>query len=127
MELVAIVIVLALFEYLYIAFQVGAGRGKYDVPAPAISGHPTFERLYRVQMNTLEQLIVFLPGMWFFGLYVSAPIAAALGLVFIVGRAVYLTSYVKDPEKRSVGFMLTFVSNVILLLGALIGAILALV
>ena len=123
MELVVIVIALALLEYLYIAFQVGGGRQKYGVPAPAISGHPTFERLYRVQMNTLEQLIVFLPSIWFFGLYVSAWVAAALGVVFIVGRGIYLTSYVKDPEKRSTGFLLTFGPNVILLVGALIGAV----
>lgn len=123
MELVVIVIALALMEYVYIAFQVGSGRTKYGVPAPAISGHPTFERLYRVQMNTLEQLIVFLPSIWFFGMYVSAGIAAGLGVVFIVGRFVYLTSYVQDPGKRSTGFMLTFGPNVILLVGAFIGAV----
>ena len=123
MELVVIVIVLALLEYIYISLQVGRGRGKYDVPAPAMTGHPTFERLYRVQLNTLEQLIVFLPAIWLFGTYVSAEVAAALGVVFIVGRFVYLTSYVKDPEKRTGGFLLTFASNVILLLGALVGAV----
>ena len=123
MELVVIVVVVALLEYIYLSFQVGQGRGKYEVPAPAISGHPVFERLYRVQMNTLEQLIVFLPAIWLFGTYVSAEVAAALGVVFIVGRFVYLTSYVKDPEKRTGGFLLTFASNVILLLGALVGAV----
>ncbi len=123
MELVVIVMVLALLEYIYISLQVGRGRGKYDVPAPAMTGHPTFERLYRVQLNTLEQLIIFLPAIWFFGTYVSAEIAAGLGVVFIVGRFLYLTSYVKDPEKRTGGFLLTFASNVILLLGALVGAV----
>lgn len=122
MELVVIVVSIALLEYYYIAFQVGSARGKYDVPAPAMTGHPTFERLYRVQLNTLEQLIVFLPSIWFFGTYVDATAAAGLGVVFIIGRFVYLNSYVKDPEKRSTGFLLTFGSNVILLLGALIGA-----
>ena len=122
MELVTIVVALALLEYLYIAFQVGAGRGKYDVPAPAITGHPTFERLYRVQMNTLEQLIVFVPSIFLFATYVHAPLAAVLGLVFILGRAVYLTSYVKDPGKRGTGFLLTYVPNAVLLVGALIGA-----
>ncbi len=123
MELVVIVIVLALLEYIYISVQVGRGRGKYEVPAPAMTGHPTFERLYRVQLNTLEQLIIFLPAIWLFGTYVSAEIAAGLGVVFIVGRFLYLTSYVKDPEKRTGGFLLTFASNVILLLGALVGAV----
>ncbi len=126
MELVVIVVSLALLEYFYILFQVGSARGKYDVAAPAITGHPTFERLYRVQMNTLEQLIIFLPAIWFFGTYVNAAVAAGLGVVFIVGRGIYFTSYVKEPEKRGTGAMLTMGSNVILLLGALIGAGLAL-
>ena len=123
MELVVIVIALALIEYIYIAGQVGAGRAKYGVPAPAISGNPTFERLYRVQMNTLEQLIVFLPSIWFFAVYVNAAVAAGLGVVFIVGRLVYMTSYVKDPEKRTTGFLLTIGPNIVLVLGALIGAV----
>jgi len=126
MELVVIVVVVALLEYYYLSFQVGQGRGKYEVPAPAISGHPVFERLYRVQMNTLEQLIVFLPAIWFFATYVSAGIAALLGIVFIVGRFVYFKNYVEDPEKRTMGFLMTFGANAILLLGALIGAAVAL-
>jgi glutathione S-transferase len=126
MELVVIVVVLALIQYNYFAFQVGSGRQKYDVPAPAISGNPTWERLWRVQMNTLEQLIVFLPAIWFFGMYVSAPIGACLGVVFIVARFIYSNAYVGDPQKRTIGFVLTFTSNIILLLGALIGAAISL-
>jgi len=123
MELVTIVIALALIEYMYIAMQVGAARGKYGVPAPATTGDPIFERYYRVQQNTVEQLVIFLPSMLGFAHYVMPLAAAALGLVFILGRALYLTGYVKDPGKRSTGFMLTFVPNVILVLGALIGAV----
>ena len=78
MELVAIVIAVALLEYMFIALQVGRGRAQYAVPAPAVTGHPIFERLYRVQLNTLEQLIVFVPSIWLFGTYVSAPAAAAM-------------------------------------------------
>lgn len=122
MELVVIVVGLALLEYLYIAFRVGSARGKYDVPAPAITGHPTFERLYRVQMNTLEQLIVFVPSIFLFATYVNAPVAAGLGVIFIVGRAVYLRSYVQDPGKRGTGFLITYVANIVLLVGTVIGA-----
>lgn len=122
MELVVIVIVLALVEYMYITFQVGAGRAKYDVPAPAISGHPTFERLYRVQLNTVEQLVIFLPAIWLFGTFVSAPIAAGIGGVWIVGRFLYFRSYVKDPASRTVGFVMGFLCNVVLLVGSVIGA-----
>ena len=78
-------------------------------------------------MNTLEQLIVFLPSIWFFGTYVNAAAAAGLGVVFIIGRGLYLASYVKDPETRTTGALMTMGSNVILLFGALIGAGLALV
>ena len=126
MGLVAIVVAVALLEYIYLSVQVGQARGKYDVPAPAISGHPTFERLYRVQMNTLEQLIIFLPSIWLFATYVSTGIAAMLGVLFIIGRFVYFKGYVDDPEKRTTGFLLTFGANVILLFGALVGAALTL-
>jgi glutathione S-transferase len=125
MELVAIVITLALIEYMYISMQVGMARGKYGVPAPAITGDPTFERYYRVQQNTVEQMVIFLPSILLFAHFVMPAAAAALGLVFIVGRALYFKGYVAAPEKRSTGFMLTFVPNVILVLGALIGAIIA--
>ena len=126
MALVVIVVALALLEYIFLSMQVGMGRGKYDVPAPAISGHPTFERLYRVQMNTLEQLIIFLPSIWLFATYVSTGIAAALGVVFIVGRFLYFKGYVDDPEKRTTGFLMTFGANVTLLFGALVGAVMTL-
>ena len=123
MELVGIVIALALIEYMYIAFQVGMARGKYDVPAPATTGNETFERYYRVQMNTVEQLIVFIPGMLLFAHFVMPVVAALLGLAFIVGRALYLTGYVKDPAKRGTGFIIGYVANALLVLGALGGAI----
>jgi glutathione S-transferase len=125
-ELVAIVTGLALVEYVYISFQVGAARGKYNVPAPATTGDPIFERTYRVQHNTLEQLIVFVPAIWMFASYVNAPTAAALGLVFILGRTLYLVGYVKDPASRSTGFLVSFLANAVLLLGGLGGAAYAL-
>jgi uncharacterized membrane protein YecN with MAPEG domain len=126
MEFVAIVVALALVEYVYISGQVGKARGKYDVAAPATTGDPVFERYYRVQQNTVEQLVVFLPSIWLFGHYVMPVAAAGLGLVFIAGRAIYLRDYVKDPAARTTGFMMTFGANVILLLGGLIGAAVAL-
>jgi uncharacterized membrane protein YecN with MAPEG domain len=125
MEWVAIVTAIALLEYVYIALQVGNARTKYGVQAPATSGHEIFERTYRVQQNTVEQLVVFLPSIWLFASYVNAPLAAVLGIVFVVGRAVYLAGYVKDPAARSTGFILTFVPNVLLLLGGLGGAVVA--
>jgi uncharacterized membrane protein YecN with MAPEG domain len=121
MEFVALVILLALVEYAAFGGLVGWARGKYRVDAPAVSGHPVFERYFRVQQNTLEQLVMFVPSIWLFGTYVDATWAALLGLVFVVARVLYLVGYVKDPAKREVGFALSSLSVVVLLLGALWG------
>ena len=126
MALVAVVIALALIEYLVFGILVGRARVRCDVPAPATTGHPVFERYFRVQQNTLEQLIVFVPSMWLFGLYVSPLWAAGLGILFVLGRVVYLTGYVADPKKRGAGFGLSFLPTAILALGSLAGAILSL-
>tara|TARA_R110002049_G_scaffold40192_18_gene122748 strand:- start:3289 stop:3678 length:390 start_codon:yes stop_codon:yes gene_type:complete len=123
MELVTIVIALSLIEYSVFAMLVGWARGKYGVAAPAVSGDPIFERYYRVQQNTLELLVLFVPGMWMFAQYVSADIAAGLGVVFIIGRFLYLRGYVADPKSRSLGFGLSFLPAQILLIGGLIGAV----
>lgn len=125
MPMVTAVIALALLEYMIFATLVGRAREKYGVAAPAITGHEMFERYYRVQMNTLEQLIVFVPAMWMFGQFVSEPWAAGLGIVFIIGRAIYLHGYVADPKQRGMGFGLSFLPTAALLIGGLIGALLA--
>ncbi len=125
MEMVAIVIILALIEYFTFGMQAGAARTKYEVEAPATTGHPIFERKLRVQQNTLEQLVIFLPGIWLFAVYVSPGIAALVGVLFIVGRAIYAISYVAEPSKRTVGFMITFAAQAILVIGALVGAVVA--
>jgi uncharacterized membrane protein YecN with MAPEG domain len=121
MEYVALVILLALVEYAAFGGLVGWARGKYRVDAPAVSGHPVFERYFRVHQNTLEQLVMFVPAIWLFGTYVDATWAALLGLVFVVARVLYLLGYVKDPANREIGFALSSLSVVVLLLGALWG------
>ncbi len=126
MEYVALVTGLALVEYVVIFFLTGRARDRYKVQAPATTGHPIFERYYRVQQNTVEQLILFLPALWLFGYYLSGPLAAVFGLVFIVGRAIYLWRYVRDPEGRGLGFAISSLASLILLGGALVGVVLAL-
>jgi uncharacterized membrane protein YecN with MAPEG domain len=126
MAVVHLVIGVALLEFLYFGFAVGRAREKYHVAAPATSGNEIFERYFRVQMNTLEQLIVFIPSILLFARYVEPRIAAALGAVFVIGRAVYFRHYVSEPKKRSLGFGLSFLPVAILLIGAVIGAALAL-
>jgi uncharacterized MAPEG superfamily protein len=121
MQAVAFVILLALLEYVVFGMLVGRARGKYGVGAPATAGHPMFERYFRVHYNTLEQLVVFVPAMWLYGTYVSPSWAAGLGLVYIAGRLTYLLGYVADPRKREIGFGLSALPLLILLLGALWG------
>lgn len=123
MEWVAAVAILALVEYLFFAAKTGMARGRYNVPAPATTGHPVFERTLRVQQNTLEQLIVFLPGLYLFSVYASPTFGALLGLVFVVGRALYYRGYVEDPGKRGPGFLVGFAANAVLLAGGLVGAL----
>ncbi|MCL4791844.1 MAG: MAPEG family protein [Gammaproteobacteria bacterium] len=123
MVAVHIVIALALIQFFAFGVLVGRARGKYQVDAPAITGHPVFERYYRVHYNTMEQLLIFVPGMLLFGAYVSATGAAILGLVFIAGRFLYLRLYIADPKKRGAGFGISVLPIMILILGGLGGAI----
>ena len=122
MPYVHIVIGLALIEFLYFGVAVSQARGRYRIPAPATTGNEIFERYFRVQMNTLEQLVIFIPSILMFGQYFSPYLAAAIGAVFLIGRLVYLFAYVKDPKKREAGFLLSVIPTVILLLGAIFGA-----
>ena len=125
MELTAIVIGLALLEYTVFTMLCGRARARCGVVAPATSGNPTFERYFRVQQNSVEQLILFVPAMFLFGHYVSVPIGAGLGLVFILGRALFARGYYQDAPKRASGFGLSLLANLVLLLGGLIGAVVA--
>jgi glutathione S-transferase len=126
MHYVAIVTVVALLQFFWFGWQVGVARGKYNIAAPATSGNEMFERVFRVHMNTLEQLVVFLPALWIFASFVSSLWASILGAVFIVGRAIYAVTYVKDPKKRSAGFGLTALPMLALLIGILVWAVMAL-
>ena len=122
MAVVNVIIALALLQFFAFATAVGRAREKYHVAAPATTGNEVFERYFRVQMNTLELLVVFVPAIWMFGFYVSANIAAALGTIYLAGRVIYFFSYVKDPKKRSLGFGLSAGPVAALVIGALIGA-----
>ncbi len=126
MEPIAIVAGLAVLQVFLFAFQVGQQRVMHGIKAPATTGHPEFERAFRVQQNTVELLVAFLPGLFLFGFYVNALIGSAIGLVFIVGRFIYRTAYMRDPKRRSVGFGLSAVATLVLVLGGMIGAVISL-
>ena len=127
MPYVAIVTVVALLQFFWFGWQVGVARTKYNIAAPAVSGNEMFERVFRVHMNTLEQLVVFLPALWIFASFISPLWASVLGAIFIVGRAIYARTYVKDPKGRSAGFAMTALPVLALLVGILIWAIWTLV
>ena len=116
----------ALLFYFWTGLKVGQGRSKYNVPAPAISGNPEFERLFRVQMNTLEWLPMFLVSLWIFAMYWDDVVAALIGSVWIVGRYLYAHGYALAANQRGTGFMIQGVAVLILFMGGLIGAVMSL-
>jgi hypothetical protein len=123
MAYVDIVTALAVLQFIVFGFRVGGARARYGVKAPAVTGNEIFERYFRVQQNTLEQLIVFLPGLYLFSHYLSPLVAAGLGAAYLIGRELYAVTYVRDPAKRGPGYGLTFLPTVILVLGGLFGAV----
>jgi len=122
MEYPTIIAMLAIIQFLVFGILVGKARGRTGIAAPATSGNEEFERYFRVHQNTLEQLVMFLPAMYAFAVYVDSLWAAGLGVVYLIGRLIYLKSYTSDPASRGLGFMLTFVPTAIMVLGGIIGA-----
>lgn len=116
---VAIVTIAAVLVYVWMGLCVAGARRKSGVAAPAMTGDPILERHIRVQANTLEWLPVFLVGLWLFALYWNDLVAAALGVVWIVGRVLYALGYVADPAKRELGFVVQALAAAALLFGAL--------
>ena len=123
MDWVYAVIGLAILECFVFSMLVGFKRVKTGVEAPAVTGDPVFERYYRVHYNTIEQLIIFIPAILLFAHYISATVAAGLGVLFVIGRLVYLRLYTTNPAKRGPGFGLSMLPTIILLLGGLGGAL----
>jgi glutathione S-transferase len=110
---------MALLLYFVMGLRVGRGRGKYGIEAPAVSGHPDFERLYRVQANTLEWLPLFLVSMWLFAIYWDERIAAMVGVVWILARTLYMVNYTKLASSRGPGFGIQALATGVLLFGSL--------
>jgi glutathione S-transferase len=118
-HLTALVTLLTALFYFLTALNVAKLRGRTGIQVPAMSGHPDFERAFRIQLNTLEWLPIFLPSLWLFAIYIGDSIAAAIGAVWIIGRIVYAIGYSKDAIKRRPGFLIQALATVALWLGAL--------
>jgi glutathione S-transferase len=114
----ALVTMIAVLFYFYTSARVARARYTYGVKLPAISGNEDFERVFRVQMNTLEWLPIFLPSLWLFAIYISDWIAALIGLFWIVGRIVYMIGYTKSVPQRGPGFGIQASAAIVLWFGA---------
>jgi glutathione S-transferase len=118
---VSLVTIAALIVFFVVTINVGRARAKYGIKAPAMSGNPDFERVLRVQQNTLEQLSIFLPALWIFANFVNPIAAASLGAIWVLGRIVYAWGYYQAAEKRGPGFGISVMSTIVLILGSLVG------
>lgn len=126
MSWVVIVSAAALIQFHFFGIQVGKMRQKHGVSAPDIVGDPEFMRMFRVHQNTMEQLIVVLPGMWMFSYYLNPLWGAGIGAIYIISRFIYWSGYLNDPKSRGRGFVLGFLTQAVLVGGAIYGAVRAL-
>lgn len=117
--LVAIVTLVSLLVYVWMILRIGGARRKAGIDAPAMTGDPELERHLRIQANTVEWLVIYLPSLWLFAIYWFDMAAAALGVVWIFGRILYALGYAADAKKREVGFIIQALATAILLFGAL--------
>lgn len=122
MAMVDVVVGLALLQLFGFGVLVGRARGRYGVSAPAVTGHEVFERYYRVQMNTIELLVLFVPASYIAARYVAPVWVAGLGAVYLVGRLIYLRAYISDPKSRGLGFGLSVLPTLALVVISLVGA-----
>lgn len=123
----ALITSLTLVMYMVITINVGRARVKFNVHPPNTTGNPDFERVLRVQQNTVEQLVPFLGGLWVFSLLVDPKIGAGLGGVWILGRILYAWGYYQAAEKRGPGFGIATLAQFALILGSVYGAIMNIV
>lgn len=123
MNYVDLVAVLAVIQLVFFGVLVGRARGRYGIKAPAVSGHEMFDRAYRVQMNTLELMIAFLPALFIAAKYWPQVYVAGAGAVYLAGRLIYWRSYSAAPASRGLGFALSMIPVLALLIAALVAII----
>ena len=123
MNYVDLIAVLAIMQLIFFGILVGRARGTYGVKAPAVSGHEMFERAYRVQMNTLELMVAFLPALFIASKYWPQTYVAIAGAVYLLGRFIYWRSYVSAPASRGLGFALSMIPILALLIATLVALV----
>ena len=123
MDWIVVITVLATLQFVWFGIQVGSMRAKHEVKAPAMSGPPDFERTFRIHYNTMEQLVVFLPALWLYAHMVNPIWGAGIGAVYLVGRFIYRAAYLKDPSGRSLGFALSSLPAMVMLVWVLVVAV----
>lgn len=122
MEAVVIVTALALIQFVFFGIQVSRTRGKSGIKAPTMTGSPELDRMFRVHVNTMEQLVLFIPALWLYAYYVNPLWAAGIGLVYVIGRFIYRAAYLKDPSNRTLGFAMSFLPSAVMLVWVLVVA-----
>ncbi len=120
--LTAAVTMLAVLISLAFAIGVARARRRTGIDAPAMSGSPDLERALRIQGNTVEQFVIFLPALWLAALYFQGWWAPVIGLVWCLGRIIYSFIY-GDAKARFPGFALTIFPTLILIVLAIIGIV----
>lgn len=99
-------LIAALLIYVWTIMRVGRARSKYGVAAPAITGHPDFERVLRAQQNSVEQMVFFLPVLALVA-HVWGDVAAGVyGAIWCAARILYVVTYSRG-QSRSLGFILS--------------------
>jgi len=127
MQYVELVAILAVLQFFFFGVMTGQARRVSGLKAPAITGDEGFERMYRVQINTLETLVAFMPALLLAGKYWPSAVVASIGAVYIIGRFLYWRAYVTNPAKRAIGFILSILPTLFLILLALGGVTLSLI
>ena len=118
---------IALLVYYFTLFQAGIARGRFNVVAPSHDGPEEYLRYVRAHQNTLEHLVLFLPGLWLFAFAVDPLWAAGIGVLWPIGRLWYALGYYKSAEQRSLGLYLSMPPIYIFVVGGLIGFLIKLV
>ena len=116
----AIATCLSLVYFYIVIAHTGRLRVRHNIAEPASSGHPAFETATRLQQKTAHQLIVFLPGLWLYAMYVSSLWAGIIGFLWIITRMYFACRYIDEPKSYPVSDWISRAVLVWFLIGSLV-------